>query len=92
MRIDKKILQDVANNARIRLNKEEEEELLGQLNDVLKIFSRLSEANTDKIEPSFQPIEVKNVFRQDVVEPCKEDVLANIKNKEDRYFKGPKAL
>jgi len=92
MRIDKKILQDVVNNARIRLNKEEEEELLGQLNDVLKIFSRLSEANTDKIEPSFQPIEVKNVFRQDVVEPCKEDVLANIKNKEDRYFKGPKAL
>lgn len=92
MRIDKKILQDVANNARIRLNKEEEEELLGQLNDVLKIFSRLSEANTDKIEPSFQPIEVKNVFRQDVVEPCKEDVLANIKNKEDGYFKGPKAL
>lgn len=92
MRIDKKILQDVANNARIRLNKEEEEELLGQLNDVLKIFSRLSEANTDKIEPSFQPIEVKNVFRQDVVKPCKEDVLANIKNKEDGYFKGPKAL
>ena len=92
MRIDKKILQDVVNNARIRLNKEEEEELLGQLNDVLKIFSRLSEANTDKIEPSFQPIEVKNVFRQDVVKPCKEDVLANIKHKEDGYFKGPKAL
>lgn len=92
MRIDKKILQDVANNARIRLNKKEEEELLGQLNDVLKIFSKLSEVNTDKIEPSFQPIEVKNVFREDVIEPCKDNVLANVKNKEDRYFKGPKAL
>ena len=92
MRIDKKILQDVANNARIKLNKKEEEELLGQLNDVLKIFSKLSEVNTDKIGPSFQPIEVKNVFREDVIEPCKDDVLANVKNKEDRYFKGPKAL
>ena len=92
MKIDKKILQSVANNARIKLNKGEEEELLDQLNDVLKIFSKLSEVNTDKIEPSFQPIEVKNVFREDRVEICKEDVLSNTKNKENNYFKGPKAL
>ena len=92
MKIDKKILQSVANNARIKLNKKEEEELLDQLNDVLKIFSKLSEVNTDKIEPSFQPIEVKNVFREDRVEICKEDVLSNTKNKENNYFKGPKAL
>lgn len=92
MKIDKKILQSVANNARIKLNKKEEEELLVQLNDVLSIFSKLNEVNTDNVESSFQPIEVKNVFREDKVESCKEDVLSNVKNKENNYFKGPKAL
>lgn len=92
MKIDKKILQSVANNARIKLNKKEEEELLDQLNDVLKIFSKLNDVNTDKTEPSFQPIEVKNVFREDKIESCKEDVLSNVKNKENNYFKGPKVL
>ena len=92
MKIDKKTLNEVANNARLKLTKKEEDELLPQLNDVLKMFSKLNEVNTDKVEPSFQPIEVKNVFREDKVETCKEDVLANVKNKEDRYFKGPKAI
>lgn len=92
MKIDKKILLDVANNARINLSKKEEEELLIQLNDVLKIFSKLKIVNTDKVEPSFQPIEAKNVFREDKVEICKENVLSNVKNKENRYFKGPKAI
>mgnify|MGYP001596619107 FL=1 len=92
MKIDKKILLDVANNARIRLTKKEEEELLPELNEILKIFSKLNEVNTNKIEPSFQPLDVKNVFREDKVENCKEDVLDNVKNKEDRYFKGPKVL
>ena len=92
MKIDKKILLDVANNARIRLTKKEEEVLLPELNEILKIFSKLNEVNTNKIEPSFQPLDVKNVFREDKVENCKEDVLDNVKNKEDRYFKGPKVL
>ncbi|MBI2106783.1 Asp-tRNA(Asn)/Glu-tRNA(Gln) amidotransferase subunit GatC [Candidatus Woesearchaeota archaeon] len=92
MKIDKKILSAVANNARIKLNKKEEEELLPQLNEILKIFSQLQGVNTKDVEPSFQPLQVKNVFREDKVESCKEDVLANVKNKEDRYFKGPKAL
>ena len=83
MKIDKKILQSVANNARIKLTNKEEEELLNQLNDVLRIFSKLNEVNTDKVEPSFQPIEVKNVFRDDKVESCKEDVLSNVKNKQN---------
>ncbi len=92
MKIDRKILKDVASNARLRLTKKEEDELLPQLNDVIEIFSRLSKVNTDKVRPSFQPIEIKNVFREDKVERCEEDVLNNTKNKEDGYFKGPKAI
>ncbi|MBI4159144.1 Asp-tRNA(Asn)/Glu-tRNA(Gln) amidotransferase subunit GatC [Candidatus Woesearchaeota archaeon] len=92
MKINKEILQGVANNARIKLSKKEVDELLPQLNGILKIFSQLNGINTNNIEPSFQPVEVKNVFREDRVESCKEDVLVNVKNKEDRYFKGPKSI
>ena len=92
MKIDRKILENVASNARLKLTKKEENELLSQLNEVLEIFSKLDKVNTDKIKPSFQPIEVKNIFRDDIVEKCNEDMLSNTKNKEDGYFKGPKAI
>ena len=92
MKIDRKILQSVASNARLKFSKKEEDELLPQLNEVLEIFSGLNNLKTDGIKPSFQPVEVKNIFREDKVNKCEEDMLQNVKNKEDRYFKGPKAI
>src|SRR3989344_2439602 len=46
----------------------------------------------EKIKPSFQPIEVKNVLREDSVQKCEEDMLSNTKNKEEGFFKGPKVI
>ena len=92
MKIDRNILQGVASNARLRLSKKEEDELLPQLNEILEIFSELDKVKTYKVEPSFQPLKAKNVFREDKTEKCNEDMLSNTKNKEDRYFRGPKAI
>ena len=47
-----------------------------------------------KVEPSFQPVELKNMTREDKVEDSlkQEEALANTKNKKDGYFKGPRAV
>ncbi len=89
MKIDKELLLNVAKNARLDLTEKEVEEFLPQLKDILDLFSKIEKANTDKIEPSFQPIEVKNVFREDKVEKSltQEEALSNTKNKHNGLFK-----
>ena len=46
------------------------------------------------MKPTFQPVDVKNVMRQDVVEPSlsQKEALANAKQKEQGHFKGPKVV
>lgn len=94
MKLDSNLIKKVAKNARLSLTEEEIKKFLPQLKEILDVFSKLNEVNTDKVEPSFQPIEVKNVFRDDVVEESldEEEVFLNVKNKKDGYFKGPKAV
>lgn len=48
---------------------------------------------TDSVKPSFQPIEMKNVTREDKVEKSlgQREALSNVKkNKERGYFIGPR--
>jgi len=94
MKINKEILLNVAKNARLELSEKEVKELLPQIEEVLEHFSNLSKINTDKVKPSFQPIEIKNVFRKDKAGICltQEEILKNVKNKKNGYFKGPKII
>lgn len=94
MNVNEKLIKDVAKNARLELTQEEIKEFLPQLKEVLQSFEILKKVNTEKIKPSFHPIEVKNTTRKDEVKPCppQEIILSNTKNKQDGYFKGPKAL
>ena len=88
MKINKDILLRVAKNTRLNLNEKEIKELLPQLEQILEHFSVLDKINTSDIEPAFQPIEIKNVLREDKIGKCLErnDVLANVKNKKDGFF------
>lgn len=94
VKVDKELIERVAQNARLNLTKREVEKFLPELKEVLEFFSKLDELNVDKEEPSFQPLEVKNVLREDKVTKCltQEEALSNTKNKKDGYFKGPKVL
>ena len=94
MNINKELLQSVAKNARLNLTEQELEEFLPQLKETLSSFEKLRELNTDNIKPSFHPIEVKNIFREDTASKPKsqEEILSNTQLKKDGYFKGPKAL
>ena len=64
------------------------------MDNVLKAFGTISNVNTDKVKPTFQPIEVKNVLRKDVTELglTREEALSNARQKEENQFKGPKVV
>ena len=94
MKLDKKLLKKIAANARLELTENEVKEFLPQLQEIFALFSKLDKIDTKNVKPSFQPIEVKNVLREDKVEkslPVNE-VFVGIKNKKGDYFKGPKAV
>ena len=65
VKVDRELLLKIASNARINLSEPEIKKFLPQLEAVLKSFSKLDEVDVSKEEPSFQPIVLKNVLRED---------------------------
>ena len=94
MEIDRKLLEHVAEIARLKLTEEEIKKFLPQLKEVLEFFSQLQEVSTDNVKPSFQPVELKNVMREDKEKAClsQDDALSLTEHKKDGYFKGPRAV
>lgn len=91
----KKITEDtvkhVAAIARLELSAKEVKKFQKDLTEILAAFKTLDEAPT--AEPSFQPIPMENIMREDVAEKClsNEIALKNTRHKEKGFFKGPKA-
>lgn len=94
MNIDKSIINRVAVNARLNLTDQEISEFLPQLKEVLEFFSKIDEADTEGVKISLQPIELRNIVRDDKGKKCltQEKALLNTKNKKEGYFKGPKSI
>jgi len=64
------------------------------LGGILKAFGTLQRIDTKGVEPTFQPIEVKDVLREDIVEPSipRKRILWDIKNKDKGFIKGPRVV
>jgi len=94
MKIDKALIQHIAELARLKLTEKEIKRFLPQLKEIFNAFSKLDEVNTDNTKPLFQPVELKNMMREDKVKAClsQEEALSNSKEKKDGYFKGPMAV
>ena len=94
MEVDRKLLEHVAELARVKLNDDEIRKFLPQLKEIVEFFSKLKDINTNNVKPSFQPVELKNVMREDKEEQClsQDDALSLTEHKKDGYFKGPKAI
>ncbi|RLI97091.1 MAG: Asp-tRNA(Asn)/Glu-tRNA(Gln) amidotransferase subunit GatB [Candidatus Aenigmatarchaeota archaeon] len=92
--IDKETVRKVAQVARLRLSENEVREFSKDMESILEAFEDLKEMDTENVKPTFQPIDTKNVMRDDEIEESlsQEDALDNTKQKENGYFKGPKAI
>ncbi len=94
MNIDKELIEHISDLARIKLTEAEIKRFLPQLKEILDAFSKLDKVDTKDTKPSFQPVELKNMMREDKVGKClkQEEALSNSKEKKDGYFKGPMAV
>ena len=94
MQVDKRLLEHVAEVARIKLSEAEIERFLPQLKEALEFFSQLKDVDTENIKPSYQPVNIKNVMREDKEREClsQDDALSLTEHKKDGYFKGPRAV
>ncbi len=90
--INRETVDRVARLARLELTEKEALGFTEDLKEVLSAFRRLQRIPTEGVEPTFQPVEVSGVLRDDRVEPGipREELLRNLKNRQDGYIKGPK--
>ena len=84
----------VALLGRLKLSAEELERMTSQLGRVLEYVDILNEVDTASVEPLAHPVELANVFREDVERPClsREEALANAPKTDGRFFVVPAIL
>jgi aspartyl-tRNA(Asn)/glutamyl-tRNA(Gln) amidotransferase subunit C len=89
--IDRDQLLHVAHLARLELREDEVERLGAQLNDILAAVSKVSELDLSDVPPTSHPLDIVNVWDEDVPRPCLsvEEALANAPEREGSYFKVP---
>ena len=93
MKVDRELLQHVSDVARLNLTDREIDEFLPQLKEVLSAFSELKEVDTEGVVPSFQPVPLRDMLREDVKESSlsQKEALDGSEHK-NGYFKGPRAI
>jgi aspartyl-tRNA(Asn)/glutamyl-tRNA(Gln) amidotransferase subunit C len=84
----------VARLARLELTDEEVELFREQLSAVLERAQRIQSLPLDDTPPTAHPIELSNVFREDVVVPPKppDMILSNAPERDGPLFRVPKIL
>jgi len=94
MKITKDEVRHISLLSRLLFTDEEIEAFSKDLNSILEYVSKISELNTENVEPTSHPLPLMNVMRDDVVRPSLdvEKVLQNAPDKEDNCFKVPKII
>ncbi len=94
MKISRKEVEYVAHLARLKLSEDEADKFTAQMGQILSYFEKLTELNTEGIEPTSHSVPMVNAFREDLVKPSLlvEDALANAPDKEGNFFKVPKII
>jgi len=94
MKITKDEVKHISLLSRLLFSDEEIEVFSKDLNSILEYVSKISELNTEDVEPTLHVVPLMNVMRDDVVKPSLniEKVLQNAPDKEDECFKVPKII
>lgn len=94
MAVTKKDVDTIATLARLSFNDEEKEELINTLNSILEYFDKLSELDTENVEPLTHILPVQNVMREDIVMKSfdQETTLANAPKHDRGHFVIPKVI
>ena len=94
MTIDQTETLKVARLARLELTSEEAEQYSQQLSQVLDCFDQLDQVNTTGITQLSHPLDITNVFAEDVVAPSlpREEVLQNAPKQDGECYNVPAVI
>ena len=94
MKVNNKLIQDLSRLAKLKFDEESAEKMKGDLNKIIGFLDKLSEIDTEGVEPLIYLSEEVNVLRADEIanEVSQKDALKNAPQKDSDYFKVPTVL
>ncbi len=94
MPVSVKDVQYIARLAKLRLSEQELPQMTQQLNKILEYMDQLNELDTEDVQPLAHPLQMENVFREDVRQPSlkPEEALSNAPERKGNYFSVPKVV
>lgn len=95
MEINEQEIEHLATLSNLSLEADEKKALKKDLTAILGYVSKLSELDTEDVEPTYQVFEMENVWRVDEILPqdaTREDLLALTKESRENQIKVPKVL
>ncbi len=94
MNIDDALIDHLSHLARLEFKGKEREKIREDLEKILKFMGKLSEVDTEEVEPLIHLNSEKNVLREDVSEKSitHEEAMLNAPKKDSDYFRIPKVL
>ena len=94
MKITNKLIQDIAALAKLEFDEKSREKMKEDLERIIRFIDKLSEIDTDGVEPLIYLSEEVNVLREDEIKGVisQVDALKNAPEKDSDYFKVPTVL
>jgi aspartyl-tRNA(Asn)/glutamyl-tRNA(Gln) amidotransferase subunit C len=92
VKVDEKLVKEIATLARLDLSKEETEMFVSQFKDILDYVSILNEVDTNDVLPAYLSSANTSVIREDVIEEsvATEEFLSNAPQAMDDYVVIPR--
>ncbi|MCC6223790.1 MAG: Asp-tRNA(Asn)/Glu-tRNA(Gln) amidotransferase subunit GatC [Thermoleophilia bacterium] len=93
MAITREQVLHVARLARLRIPADSIEEVQAQLGAILEAVSKVSELELAGVEPTSHPLDLVNVWDEDIARPslARDDALANAPDPAEHAFRVPSA-
>ena len=94
MAITKNTVKKISKLSRISTNSKFEEEMIKDLNLIIKFVDQLNELNIDNVEPLSSVVNEKATLRDDEVKKmnAKDDILKNSPEDNENYYVVPKVI
>jgi len=94
MKITEKNLEQLAHLSRLELAEEEKASYLHSLGGILEYLNVVNKLDTSSVEPYAHVLSLKNVFREDKLQPglVREQALANAPEEQEGTFAVPRIV
>ena len=94
MALSRDEVRHIALLARLELSEQEEVAITAQLDHILHYFEKLTNLDTQNVEPTAHVADVESAYREDVVTnpPAGEELRANAPARDADFFKVPKII